>query len=247
MKRILVTNDDGIDSRGLQLLAEAMQSLGDVYIIAPSDEMSAISHALTLHAPLQYKKVDNRKFRIYGTPSDCVYLGVFNIMKNKPDLIVSGINSGPNMGDDITYSGTVAAAIEGTLLEIPSIAFSLFGNPPSKYEQVLPYCRSIGAKILEEGLPKNTLLNVNFPDEPIRGMKITRLGRRKYKQYVDEIKNPRGKTYYWIGGDQPEWEKIENSDYQVVNNGYVSVTPLHLDLTDYAFLDKLNKWDFKIQ
>ncbi len=245
-RRILVTNDDGYDSRGLAVLAEAMKPLGEVWIVAPAGEMSAISHALTLHAPLSWKKIDKHSYKIFGTPSDCVYLGVVDILDKTPDLVVSGINNGANMGDDVTYSGTVAAAIEGTLLGVPSIAFSLVGNPPSHYEETIPYCRSAAKAVLENGLPKSTLINVNFPDETIRGHKITRLGSRRYSQSVHEIKDPRGKTYYWIGGEQPEWETIEGCDHEAVQDGNVSITPLHLDLTHHEFLNELRTWDFKI-
>ena len=244
MIKILVTNDDGIDSPGIHFLAEAMKKLGEVTVIAPAHEMSAISHALTLNAPLSYKKIDDRHFKIFGTPSDCIYLGVVNILKNRPDLVVSGINSGSNMADDITYSGTVAAAIEARILGIPSIAFSLFGQSPSHFEEAAPFCAEIADVVLDNGLPNTTFLNVNLPDGGIKGYRITRLGVRRYSQNVDEIKDPRGKTYYWIGGERAEWDDIEGSDYTAVKNGYISITPLHLDLTDYKFLKELEKWKF---
>jgi 5'-nucleotidase len=246
LKRILVTNDDGIDSKGLQCLAEAISELGEIYIIAPGVEMSAASHSLTLHRPLSYKKIGDKKYKIYGTPSDCVYLGVVNIIPSKTDLIVSGINIGSNMGDDITYSGTVSAAMEGMILGVPSIAFSLYGSPPSRFDQVIPYCRAIARAVLENSLPRDTFLNVNFPDESIKGYLITSLGRRHYEQKVHEIKDPRGNRYYWIGGEKVSWETIEGSDFEAVRNGYVSITPLHLDLTNVEFIDKLKSWTFKI-
>jgi len=244
LKKILVTNDDGIDSRGIAVLADAMRQLGEVFIIAPADEMSAISHALTLNAPLSYKRIDDHKFKIYGTPSDCVYLGVAHIINEKPDLVVSGINIGPNMGEDVTYSGTVAAAFEGCIMEIPSIAFSLLGNPPKRFEATSDYCTAIAREVMKNGLPKSTLLNVNYPDSEIKGHRITRLGARSYSENVHEIKDPRGKTYYWIGGEKVQWEKIDGSDYEAVMDGYVSITPLHLDLTHEISLNKLKKWNF---
>jgi 5'-nucleotidase len=243
--KILVTNDDGIDSTGIHALADAMRKMGDVFVIAPAEEMSAISHALTLNAPLSYKKMDNRHYKIFGTPSDCVYLGIVNIMEDRPDLVVSGINSGSNMGDDITYSGTVAAAIEGTILGVPSIAFSLSGNPPTHFDEAASWCREIAKSVLENKLPKPTLLNVNLPDGNIKGYRMTRLGVRRYSQNVDEIRDPRGKTYYWIGGERAEWDHIEGSDYVAVNEGYISITPLHLDLTDYKSLKEIEHWNFK--
>ena len=245
MIKILVTNDDGIDSVGIHALADAMRKIGDVFVIAPAEEMSAISHALTLNAPLSYKKMDDRQYKIFGTPSDCVYLGIVNIMKDRPDLVVSGINSGCNMADDITYSGTVAAAIEGTILGVPSISFSLFGNPPTHFNEAALWCGTIAASVLENKLPRPTLLNVNLPDGDIKGYRMTRLGVRRYSQNVDEIRDPRGKSYYWIGGERAEWDHIEGSDYSAVKEGYVSITPLHLDLTDYKFLKEIEKWNFK--
>jgi 5'-nucleotidase len=246
LKKILVTNDDGIDSRGIAVLADAMQELGEVFVIAPADEMSAISHALTLNAPLSYKKVDERKFKIYGTPSDCVYLGVAHIISERPDLVVSGINIGQNMGEDITYSGTVAAAFEGCILGIPSIAFSLLGNPPKRFESASAYCTAIAREVMKNGLPESVLLNVNYPDSPIKGHRITCLGARSYSENVHEIKDPRGKMYYWIGGEKARWKKIKGSDYEAVMEGYVSITPLHLDLTHKRSISDLAKWTFKV-
>jgi 5'-nucleotidase len=242
--KILVTNDDGIDSQGIHYLAEAMKKLGEVFVIAPAYEMSAISHALTLNAPLSYKKLDDHHFKIFGTPSDCVYLGVVNIMKERPALVVSGINSGSNMADDITYSGTVAAAIEARILGIPSIAFSLFGHSPTHFEEAAPYCVEIADAVIKNGLPNTTFLNVNLPDGGFKGFKTTRLGVRRYSQNVDTIKDPRGKTYYWIGGERAEWDDIEGSDYSAVKAGYISITPLHLDMTDYKALKDIEKWKF---
>lgn len=222
-----------------------MRRIGDAYVIAPAEEMSAISHALTLNAPLRYKKLDDHQYKIFGTPSDCVYLGIINIMKERPDIVVSGINSGSNMGDDITYSGTVAAAIEGRILGVPSIAFSLFGQSPSHFSEAAPFCAEIADAVLKNGLPNASFLNVNLPDGGIKGYRTTKLGVRRYSQNVDEIKDPRGKTYYWIGGERAEWDDVEGSDYSAVKDGYVSITPLHLDLTDYKSLKDIEKWNFR--
>lgn len=244
MPLILVTNDDGITSPGIRILAKTLKTAGDVYVMAPETEQSAVAHALTLHRPLKSEKAGRHFYSINGTPTDCVVLGVNKLLPSRPDIIVSGINNGGNLGDNITYSGTVAAAIEGTLLGIPSLAVSLvteYQNNHSLRKLTAGFtcaaecAKEIVTKVMEAGMPKDTLLNVNVPDiRDIKGMKITKQGKLIYDNDIQEISNPRGKECYWIGGGEPQWEKGGNTDLDAVHNGYISVTPVHLDLTNYG-------------
>ncbi len=255
MPTILVTNDDGISSPGIKTLAKTLKTIGEVYIVAPETEQSAVAHALTLHRPLKFEKTAARTYFINGTPTDCVIIGVNKILPHKPDIIVSGINNGSNLGDDITYSGTVAAAIEGTLLGIPSIAVSLVtGNheghgfkkgTSGRLLAASTFARELAVKVLDRGLPSDTLLNVNVPEiEKIKGVRITKQGKMVYDNGIQELKDPRGRQYYWIGGGIPKWEQGENTDFQAVRDGYISVTPVHLDLTNYKALKHIaNKWN----
>ncbi|HEY7535743.1 MAG TPA: 5'/3'-nucleotidase SurE [Thermodesulfobacteriota bacterium] len=247
--RILVSNDDGINSAGLDTLADILKTIGDVFVIAPDREQSAASHALNLHRPLRVETISEKIYSVDGTPTDCVNLAVNGLLKDKkPDLIVSGINKGENVGDDITYSGTVSAAMEGTLLGIPSIAISLAGRNDFHFDTASYYALLIVKYILRKGLPEGTLLNVNIPNLPkekIKGINVTRQGKRVYGEPIVENIDPRGRKYYWIGGNELSFLDIENSDINAVHNGYVSLTPIKLDLTDYNFLDRL-KHDFKI-
>jgi 5'-nucleotidase len=247
MSLILVTNDDGWNSRGIVVLAKALQNLGDVYIVAPEGEQSAVGHALTLHRPLKIEKVDRRTYCINGTPTDCVILGVNRLLPRKPNLIVSGINHGGNMGDDVTYSGTVAAAFEGTLLNIPSIAISFAGDfhgtvKTSRLQVAANCARKLGRQVLRQGLPPDTFLNVNVPDGPkVKGMELTKQGKRVYDNSIQEISDPRGKRHYWIGGGAPLWEPGEDTDIKAVRSGFISVTPVHLDLTNYKALEYMKE------
>ncbi len=251
MAVILVTNDDGIGSRGLRTLLKALRSAGNVYVVAPEREQSAVGHALTLHRPLKFENPGKRAYFINGTPTDCVILGVNRLLPQKPDIIVSGINHGGNMGDDITYSGTVAAAIEGTLLGIPSIAVSLVlgirrGNDrPKKYaglQEAERFIQKLTARVLEKGLPSDTLLNVNIPDIPkVKGAKLTRQGKRAYDNSIHEMKDPRGRKHYWIGGGTHLWLRGGNTDFEAIQAGFISVTPVHLDLTNYKALKYMEK------
>ncbi len=255
MPTILVTNDDGISSSGIKVLAKTLKTIGEVYIVAPETEQSAVAHALTLHRPLKFEKTAVRTYFINGTPTDCVIIGVNKILPHKPDIIVSGINNGGNLGDDITYSGTVAAAIEGTLLGVPSIAVSLateyhngHGFKKGTTNSLIAaaaFARELVVKVLDRGLPSDTLLNVNVPDiEKSKGVKITKQGKMVYDNGIQELKDPRGRQYYWIGGGIPKWERGENTDFQAVKDDYISVTPIHLDLTNYAALKHIkNKWN----
>lgn len=233
---ILVTNDDGIQANGIRALAEALAPLGTVSIIAPDREQSATSHALTLHRPLRVHAISDRVMSVDGTPTDAVLLGVHGFLKKKPALVVSGINHGPNMGSDVMYSGTVAAASEGTFLGIPSIAISLATWGEADFGPAARVARNLVRQLLRKGIPENSCLNVNIPPIPwgdLKGVRITRLGKRVYRDVIVEKTDPRGKLYYWIGGEEPTWEHDEASDFTAVEEGFVSVTPLTFELTDY--------------
>ncbi|GBD39224.1 5'-nucleotidase SurE [bacterium HR37] len=246
--RILISNDDGINSEGLYALYEALKDLGEVFVVAPDRDQSASSHALTLHRPLRIEEISKNIYSVDGTPTDCINLAVNGLLKDrKPNLVVSGINKGENLGDDITYSGTVSAAMEGTLLGIPSIAVSLSGKDNFHFETASYYAVILARYVLEKSLPLGTLLNVNVPNllkEKVKGVKVTRQGKRLYGEPIVENIDPRGRKYYWIGGNELGFLDIENSDITALKQGYVSVTPIKLDLTDYDFLNKL-KLDLK--
>jgi 5'-nucleotidase len=237
--RILVTNDDGIYSEGIKLLARSLGEVGQVTVVAPDREQSATGHSLTLHRPLRMRRVDERWYAVDGTPTDCVNLAVLSLMEDDPpDLVASGINFGLNLGDDVTYSGTVSATFESSLLGIPSVAFSQEVGERFSFEPAARFARSLVEAVLtrEEEMPRDLLLNVNFPEGPFAGVAFTRLGHRRYRQSVVEKRDPRGRTYYWIAGT-PEWKEEEGTDYRAISRSQVSVTPLHLDLTDYRALE----------
>ncbi len=241
---ILVTNDDGVHSPGIIALFKAMKEIGDAYIVAPDRERSAVGHALTLHRPLKVEELRENVYSVNGTPTDCVALGIHKILPKKPDLVASGINKGANLGDDITYSGTVSAAIEGTILGVPSFAISLAGEKPFHYEVASYFAIKIAQYILDKCLPYDTLLNVNVPNvykNMIKGIKLTRQGKRVYDNAIQDIYSPWGERHYWIGGGKPYWEHGEDMDIQAVLDGFVSVTPIHLDLTNYEALEFLKK------
>ncbi|MCX8031552.1 MAG: 5'/3'-nucleotidase SurE [Thermodesulfovibrionales bacterium] len=246
---IIVTNDDGVHSPGLITLFNAMKEIGDAYVIAPDRERSAVSHALTLHRPLKVDELRKNVFSVNGTPTDCVALGINKILPRKPDLIASGINMGANLGDDITYSGTVSAAIEGTILGVPSFAISLAGRSPFYFESAIPYAIKIAKYILDKSLPYDTLLNINVPNtsiDKIKGIKFTKQGKRIYDNAIKDVYSPWGDKHYWIGGGDPYWEHGEDMDIQAILDGYVSITPIHLDLTNYSALEYLKQtWKFE--
>jgi len=243
---ILVTNDDGIYSKGILVLAKALKEVGEVFIVAPDREKSAIAHSLTLHRPLRVEKIKRNTYAIDGTPADCVHLGVNAILPERPQLIVSGINKGGNLGDDVTYSGTVSAAFEGTLLGIPSFAISLISRSHFKFHTAARFAVKVAQAILKKGLPKDTLLNINVPnlDEgEIKSYKITQQGRWTHNGIgVVEKVDPRGKKYYWIGEGALTFDQRGDTDFEAVSNSYISITPLHLDLTNYSSLQQLRKW-----
>jgi 5'-nucleotidase len=241
---ILVTNDDGIHARGLAVLAEALAEIGEVYVVAPDREQSAVGHALTLHRPLRVDRVAERRYAVNGTPSDCVNLAVLGLLPEPPVLVASGINHGTNLGDDVTYSGTVSAAMEGTLLGVPSMAVSQ-ADPEADggFDVAGAVARAVAMRLLVEGLPAKTLLNVNVPRGEIKGIRLTRLGHRVYREKVIREVDPRGRPYYWIGAGPPEWAEDASADIAVVHDGYASVTPLHLDLTHHGALGRMTEWE----
>lgn len=243
---ILVSNDDGVRSEGIASLAEALRRVGTVYVVAPDRERSAAGHSLTLTSPLRVEKVAHRVYAVDGTPTDCVNLAVNGILrKKKIALLASGINKGANMGDDITYSGTVSAAMEGTILGIPSIAVSLASRNNFRFEVAAAFAVRVARRILRRGLPSDTLLNINVPnvtEDELRGVKVTRQGKRIYGDAIVEKRDPRGRKYYWIGGDAQNRQDIPGSDLEAVEQGLISVTPIHLDLTNYASMRQLRRW-----
>lgn len=238
MARILVTNDDGVHSEGIRALAEAMRPLGDVIVVAPIQEASAIGHALTLRRPLRVEMVQQGVFAVDGTPTDCVNIAITHVIKEKPDLIVSGINKGWNLGDDVTYSGTVSAALEGALLGIPSIAVSTQKRRDNGYD-FAPSAKAataVAETVLLRGMPKFTLLNVNTPQGANKGFKVTVQAKRNHITVVNERIDPRHQPYYWIEEGQNDWEPHDQSDYQAVRDGYISITPLQPDMTAHTAL-----------
>ncbi len=236
---ILVTNDDGIQAPGLAALAEAMAELGEVHVYAPDRQQSAVGHGVSLHRPLRVTRVQPNWFMVDGTPTDCLMLAVRQLIGRRPDLIVSGINCGANMGDDVTYSGTVAGAFEGMLLGVPSFAISIVGRRSAHLDTGASIAQKVGRYILGHGLPNDTTLNVNVPDmvyEELKGVAITRMGRRNYQDEIIQRKDPRGGMYYWIGGAEPTHYPEPGTDFEAIENNMVSITPLQRDLTNHAFL-----------
>ena len=251
-RHILVTNDDGIDADALAPLATALGPLGDVDIIVPERNWSGASHSITLFRPLRVRPTKLRSghpaFMTDGSPTDCVRLAVLGFLKHRPDIVVSGINRGANMGDDITYSGTVAAAMEGILSSVPSIAISIgaFGGDID-YEAAASFAALLARNILDRGFAPDTLLNVNVPPLPrdrIAGVEVTRLGKRVYRDQLVERLDPYGNPYYWVGGPAVSGEAEEGTDVAAMAAGKISVTPIALDLTNHALLEELARWDW---
>jgi 5'-nucleotidase len=241
-----VCNDDGIGATGLRVLVDSLRPLGEVVVVAPDRERSAAGHSLTLNRPLRASHLDDGWYSVDGTPTDCVTLAVMGLFLRRPHLVATGINHGSNMGDDVTYSGTVASALEATLQGIPAFAMSLAGDGEFDFRGAGAFARQLGEEILARGLPPDTLLNVNVPNLPpeaIRGVAVTRQGRRAYSETVVRKIDPRGKAYYWIGGAEPTWERLGDTDYDAVSSGKISVTPLHLDLTNHRAIDELKAWN----
>ncbi|MDF2756132.1 MAG: surE [Nitrospira sp.] len=242
---ILVTNDDGIHSAGLTILAKALGRLGEVWVVAPDRERTAVAHAVTLHKPLRVHEMAKRVYAINGTPVDCVNLALLNILPRRPHLLVSGINKGVNLGDDVLYSGTVSAAVEGTILGVPSMAVSQEGREQFHFVTGGYYARRVARLILQRGLPEETLINLNVPDrvvESITGVRVTCLSRRRFENPIIQKVDPHGKTYYWIAGTRVSWSRSKDADHEAIEEGAVSLTPLHLDSTHYEVLDQLRSW-----
>ncbi|MGA7826790.1 MAG: 5'/3'-nucleotidase SurE [Geobacteraceae bacterium] len=244
--KILVTNDDGIHAPGIQSLAEALRKVGEVAVVAPDRERSAVGHALTLHNPLRAVQLGPDIFAVDGTPTDCVNLGIHNLLSFKPDIVVSGINRGANLGDDVTYSGTVAAAMEATLMGIPAFAVSLvIEGQGGHYDTAAEFAARLACRIHEKGLPNDTFLNVNVPDLPgdcLLPSCITSQGRRRYEGSIVGKLDPRGQKYYWIGSSDLSFLDLDGTDFYAVSRGHVSITPLHLDLTNYTSFQELRNW-----
>jgi 5'-nucleotidase len=250
---VLVTNDDGIDAPCLLPLQEALREVGEVTVFVPDHNWSAAGHTKTMHKPLRVNQIalpdGTLAYTSTGAPSDCVALAVLGILDHQPDLVVSGINQGANVGHDITYSGTVAAAMEAVIFGIPALAISLDSYRSQDFVYAARFTARLVRLVLERGLPPNTFLNVNVPAVPpdeIAGIKITRLGKRVYSDMLVERQDPRGRNYYWIGGEPPSGVPEEGTDIWALANNYVSITPLHLDMTQYQMVEELRQWGLEI-
>ncbi|HEX4632274.1 MAG TPA: 5'/3'-nucleotidase SurE [Gemmatimonadales bacterium] len=243
---ILISNDDGVLAQGLGLLAEACNTLGKVTVVAPDREQSGTSHSLTLHRPLRATLRTDGAYQVDGTPTDCVLLALGALMPEKPDFVISGVNHGPNMGEDVLYSGTVAAAFEGLAAGIPSIAVSYGSFDLEHLDSYRARLQDLLADVVATPeFPKETLLNVNLPAIPaedVKGVKVTHLGSRVFHEEIARMKDPWGRNIYWIGGGHVTWSGGADSDFQAVHDGYISVTPLHVDMTNYRLLDDVRSW-----
>jgi 5'-nucleotidase len=241
MPRILVTNDDGVHSDGIHALAEALRPLGDITVVAPHIEASAIGHALTLRRPLRLERLRPGVYEVDGTPSDCVNIAFTKLFAGgAPDLVVSGINKGLNIGDDVTYSGTVSGAMEASLLGVPGIAVSLARTQESyDFSHAAAAAAIIAGLVLRVGLAPRTFLSINAPTGAPKGFRLTVQGKRNHVTIVDERTDPRGRPYYWIEEGENAWEPHDRSDFQAVHDGYISITPLQPDMTDYTALERL--------
>lgn len=245
MTRILVTNDDGVRSLGISALARALEPLGAVTVLAPLREASAIGHALTLHHPLRLEHFGENVYAVDGTPTDCVNIAVSSVLRGLPDLVVSGINKGLNVGDDVTYSGTVSGALEAALLGVPSIAVSLQQGPGDwEFGHAARAAHDVAAAVIAKGLPARSFLNVNVPRGVPKGLRVTVQGKRNHATTVTERHDPRGRPYFWIGEGQDEWLPNGDSDYEAIRSGYVSVTPLQSDMTAHALLGFVKELPF---
>jgi 5'-nucleotidase len=248
--RILITNDDGIDSEGLMALKRALSPLGEILVVAPDHNWSAAGHTKTMHKPLRVTKVTlpdgDEGYASDGTPSDCVSLSMLGFTGGElPSLVVSGINKGANLGGDITYSGTVAAAMEGVVSGIPAIAMSLASYLEWNFEPAAEFAANLVREVMERGLPRDVLLNVNVPNvsrKEIQGVQVVRLGQRIYRDKLITRKDPFGRDYYWIGGDEPSGNEEEGTDIWAIANNFISITPIHMDLTNYTLIEGLQRW-----
>ncbi len=243
--RILITNDDGYHADGILELEKALKEIADVYVVAPASEMSGASHSLTLSRPLRIRQIDERHWTVDGTPTDCVVLALTKILtnENRPHICVSGINHGANLGEDVTYSGTVAGALESTILGVPALAFSLLGREDFDFKAAAQVAKDMALKVFEEGLPPATLLNVNVPRGEIKGIRVASQGFKNAKPSIDEKIDPRGKPYYWIGEVREGYHENDDSDFHAVKHGYVSVTPIRADMTNHQAIEGLKNWN----
>lgn len=242
---LLLSNDDGIHAEGLKYLAEALAPLGKISVVAPNRNRSAASNSLTLERPIRAQQVADNWYSVDGTPTDCVHLAITGLLKDEPDIVVSGINNGANLGDDVIYSGTVAAAIEGRFLGLPAVAISDTSFQPKYIRDAAQVSAAMIANLTSTTLPSDVIINVNIPDvakNEIKGMQTTRLGNRHKAEPVIESQDPRGKPIYWVGAAGPEQDAGEGTDFYAVNNNYISVTPMHLDLTHYKAMQDVEKW-----
>lgn len=241
-----MSNDDGVSARGIKVLAAELSLLDEVWIVAPDRDQSGVSHSVTLQRPLRIDEVEERTFAVDGTPTDCVNLAINGILPERPRLVVSGINHGANLGDDVTYSGTVSAAMEATLLGVPAIAVSQVyrRREAPEFAVAARFARALARQVLEAPLPRDTLLNVNVPHleaQEIQGYALTRQGKRRYGDAVVEKVDPRGRKYYWIAGDPLDFVDAEGTDFDAIKQGRISITPLHLDLTNYDSFSALER------
>ena len=243
--RILITNDDGYHSEGIIALENALSAIGDCYVVAPASEMSGASHSLTLSRPLRIRQIDARHWTVDGTPTDCVTLAINQIFSadERPDICVSGINHGANLGDDATYSGTVAGAMEATILGISGLAFSLVASRNHDFTESAKVAKLITQKAISEGLPENTLLNINVPKGASKGFRITKQGFKNARPIISQHIDPRGKPYYWIGEERSGFRAEGGTDFEAIDEGFVSITPMRSDLTNYRAIDLLKSWE----
>lgn len=250
MKKILITNDDGIAAPGIKALTEVVREFGEIYIIAPDSAQSGMGHAITINNTLELKHIPNflnseNAYSCSGTPVDCVKMGIHEVMKTKPSLCVSGVNHGSNSSINVIYSGTMSAAVEGGIEGVPSIGFSLCDYSwEANFEVLKPYIRKIVAKVLQEGLPEGTVLNVNFPKtETIKGIKICRQAKAAWEEEFDKRVSPTGKEYYWLTGKFVNHDEGEDTDEWALAQGYISIVPVHFDLTAYKAMQVLTNWN----
>lgn len=245
MTRILLTNDDGIQSDGLIKLEQALREVGDVYVVAPASEMSGASHSLMLARPLRIRQLDERHWTVDGTPTDCVTLALNKILpvEEHPHICASGINHGGNLGDDATYSGTVTGALEATILGVPGLAFSLVARDNFNFSEAASFAVLAVRKVLAEGLPEGALLNINIPRGDIKGALVTRQGIKNARPVISEHIDPRGKPYFWIGEEYFSSNSADGTDYNAIERGYISVTPLRSDMTDHQALAAIESWN----
>ncbi len=237
-----MTNDDGVESPGIHAVAEKLAEIGEVTVVAPAREVSGVSHALTLSEPLRYQQLEKKVFSVEGTPTDCVNLAVRNLLPHPPDLLVSGINRGANLGDDVTYSGTVAGAMEGAMLGITSFAVSLASKTSEEFGTASEFAVQLAQIVTRKKLPRQTFLNVNVPTGDVEGIRITSQGSGDDRANVEKRADPRSRVYFWIKHGFSRWERNGISDIAAVHENLISVTPLHIDFTNYDALDELASW-----